>query len=82
MGKWRTFAGRLAWWREVMTNAPPTITFASVVSWEMVRIAITLGGLNNLQVKVGDIENAYITAPCTEKVWTVLGPQFGSNAGK
>ena len=30
---------------------------------------------------MSDIENAYITAPCTEKIWTVLGPEFGS-AGK
>ena len=29
-----------------------------------------------------DIENAYITAPCTEKIWTILGPEFGSDAGK
>jgi hypothetical protein len=65
-----------------MTDAPATITFVSVVSRETVRIALTLAGLNNLQVKVSDIENAYITAPCTEKIWTVLGPEFGSDAGK
>ncbi len=65
-----------------MTDAPATTTFASVVSCETVRIALTLAGLNDLQVKVADIENAYITAPCTEKIWTVLGPEFGSDAGK
>ena len=65
-----------------MTNAPPMITFASMVSHEMLRIALMLAGLNELQVKVSDIENAYITAPCTEKIWTVLGPEFGSDAGK
>jgi hypothetical protein len=32
--------------------------------------------LNDLNVKVGDVLNAYITAPITEKVWTVLGPEF------
>ena len=26
--------------------------------------------------------NTYITAPVTKKVWTMLGPEFGSNAGK
>ncbi len=26
--------------------------------------------------------NAYITAPVKEKVWTVLGPEFGHDAGK
>ena len=65
-----------------MTDAPATTTFASVVSRETVRIALILAGLNDLQVKVLDIENAYITAPCSEKIWTILGPEFGSDAGK
>jgi hypothetical protein len=41
-----------------------------------------LAALNDLQVKAGDVLNAYITAPCKEKVWTVLGPEFGPDAGK
>ena len=40
-----------------------------------------LAALNDLQVKAGDVLNAYITAPCKEKVWTVLGPEFGPDAG-
>ena len=31
---------------------------------------------------MGDVENAYLTAPVTEKIWTVLGPEFGKDAGK
>jgi hypothetical protein len=31
---------------------------------------------------MGDIENAYLTAPITEKVCTVIGPEFGEDAGK
>jgi hypothetical protein len=64
------------------TKAPATITYASVVSRETVRIALMLAALNDLQVKVGDILNAYITAPVKEKVWTMLGPEFGQDAGK
>ena len=64
------------------TDAPATITYASVVSRETVRIALTLAALNDLEVKVGDVLNAYITAPITEKVWTILGPEFGRDAGK
>jgi hypothetical protein len=64
------------------TDAPATITYASVVSHETVRIAPMIAALNNLQVKVGDVLNAYITAPCKEKVWTTLGPEFGPEAGK
>jgi hypothetical protein len=65
-----------------MTEAPPTITYASVVSRETVRLALTIAALNDLEVKIGDVLNAYITAPITEKVWTTLGPEFGPDAGK
>jgi hypothetical protein len=64
------------------TDAPHVMTDASVVSRESVRIALTLVALNDLDIMMGDIENAYLTAPITEKVWTVLGPEFGDNAGK
>ena len=65
-----------------MTDAPVTTTFESMVSSETVRITLTLAGLNDLQVKVSDIENAYITTLCTEKIWIILGPEFGSDARK
>jgi hypothetical protein len=41
-----------------------------------------MAALNDLEVKVGDVLNAYITAPITKKVWAVLGPEFGSDTGK
>jgi hypothetical protein len=47
-----------------------------------VRLAPTIATLNDLEVKVGDVFNTYITAPVKEKVWTVLGPEFGHYAGK
>jgi hypothetical protein len=50
------------------------MTYASVVSRESVRVALTLAALNDVDVKMADIENAYLMAPSTEKVWTVLGP--------
>ena len=43
-----------------MTKAPATITYASVVSREMVRIALIIATLNDLEVKLGSILNAYI----------------------
>jgi hypothetical protein len=64
------------------TKAPTTITYASAVSHETVCIAVLMAALNVLEVKIGDVLNTYITAPVTKKVWTVLGPKFGSNAGK
>ncbi len=65
-----------------MTKAPATIIYASVVSRETMRLALTFASLNDLEVKVGDVLNAYITAPVKEKVWTILGPQFGLDSGK
>lgn len=65
-----------------MTDAPATLTYASVVSRESVRIALTLAALNDLEVKAGDIENAYLTAPAAERISIVCGPEFGPNAGK
>jgi len=64
------------------TKASATITYASVVSRETVRLALTIAALNDLEVKVGDVLVAYITAPVKEKVWTVLGPEFGPDAGR
>jgi hypothetical protein len=43
-------------------------------------VALTLAALNDLDVKMADIENAYLTASITVKVWTVLGPEFGDGA--
>ncbi|KAL7525190.1 hypothetical protein ACHAXR_001901 [Thalassiosira sp. AJA248-18] len=65
-----------------MTSAPATMTYASVVSRETVRLALTIAALNALEVKAADIENAYITAPITEKVWCILGQEFGEQAGR
>ncbi len=64
------------------TKAPVTITYASMVSCETVRLALTIASLNDLEVKVGDVLNAYITAPVKEKVWTILGPKFGHDTGR
>ena len=65
-----------------MTETPSVLTYSSVVSRESVRIALILAALNALQVKTSDIENAYLTAPAAEKVWCVLGPEFGPDAVK
>jgi hypothetical protein len=65
-----------------VTEALVTITYTSVVARETVCIPLLLAALNNMDVKVGDVLNAYITIPVTEKIWMVLGPKFDSNARK
>jgi hypothetical protein len=61
-----------------MTEPPPSITYASVVSRESVRIALTIASLNNLDVLLADVGNAYLNAQCREKVWTTAGAELGS----
>ena len=61
---------------------PATITYASVVLREKVRIDLTLDALNDLPEKVVNIQNDYITATVTEKIWKVLVHEFGEDYGK
>ena len=64
------------------TGAPASLTYASVVSRESVRIALTLTTPNGLDAKINDIQNAYLNASTTERLYTKLGPEFDLDAGK
>jgi hypothetical protein len=50
-----------------LTKAPATIFYTSVVSHETLHLALTFASLNDLEVKVGDVLNAHITASVKEK---------------
>ena len=63
------------------TAVPSVLTYASVVSHDSVRIALTVAALNDLKLMACDIQNAYLTADCREKIWTRAGPEFGSESG-
>ena len=65
-----------------MTDTPALMTYSSVVSRDSVCICLTLAALNDLKVLLGDIQNAYLTAPNKEKIFVKAGPEFGSNEGK
>ena len=56
-----------------MTETPAAMTFASVVSRESTRLALMLAALNGIEVKCGDVMDAYIIAPITEIFSTILG---------
>ena len=64
-----------------MTEPPASITYSSVVSRNSVRLAFLLAALNGLDIVACDIGNAYLNAPCREKIWFVAGPEFGSRQG-
>jgi hypothetical protein len=60
-----------------------TSSFAGVVSRESIRIALTYAALLGLPVIGGDIQNAYLQAPSSEKHFIVCGPEFGAeNVGR
>ena len=51
-----------------MTKTLATIMYASIVLKKTVRIALMIVSLNDVEVKLGNILNAYVQAPVTEKV--------------
>ncbi len=65
-----------------MTNVPTIFTYVSVITCNTVHIALMLWALNLLDVMSAHIMNAYINAPCKEKIWTTLGYEFGTDKGK
>ena len=61
-----------------VTELPSSITYSLVVSRDSVRIALTIAALNDLSILACDIQNAYLSAPCREKIYCIAGPEFGS----
>ena len=51
-----------------LTDLPTSMTYSTVVSRESVRIAFLIAALNNLDILAGDIQNAYLNAPTSEKL--------------
>ena len=63
------------------TETPKSVTYSTVVARDSVRICLLIAALNDLDIQAADIENAYLTAPCREKCWTIGGREFGSEEG-
>ena len=59
------------------TDTPASIVYTSVISRESVRIAFLLASLLDLKVLAADFGNAYINAPCRERIWCEAEPEFG-----
>ena len=64
------------------TSTPNSLIYSSVVSRDSVRKVSTIAALHNLEVLACDIQNAYLTAPCCEKIFTVAGPELDLNVVK
>ena len=64
------------------TETPSSLTYSTVVSRDFVRIILMVAALNELDIQGADIENAYLTTPCREKVWIRGGIEFGDLEGQ
>ena len=65
-----------------MIDVPVLKTYSSMVSREMVRIALLLAVLNEPDVHAADICNASLNTLYKEKIWVTARPEFGENAGQ
>ena len=64
------------------TKMPMSLTYSSVVSRDSVHIILLIAALNDLKIMTCNIQNAYLTDDCQEKIWTYAGPEFGSERGQ
>jgi len=64
------------------TSPTKDMTYSSVVSRDSVRIAFMYAALNGLDILGCDVSNAYLNAPCREKIWIQAGAEFGDNQGR
>ena len=65
-----------------LTDPPSSMTYSTVVSRESVRIAFLIAALNNMNILAGDIQNAYLNAPTSEKLYFIAGKEWKANEGK
>ena len=60
------------------TDPPKESTFSTVVSRDSVRLFFLLAALNDIYILPADTQNAYLSAPVREKLYTIAGKEFGS----
>ena len=64
-----------------LTQTPTSLTYASVPSWESVRLMFLVAALNDLNVVMADIGNAYLNAKVREKIWSTADTEFREHNG-
>jgi hypothetical protein len=62
--------------------APSSMTHSSIVSCDSIRRAFLNAALNDLDIMSCDLENAYLNAPCLEKIWFEGGIECGEDYSK
>ena len=61
------------------TETPVGLCYSSVVSRDSVRLAFLVAALNELDILACDIGNAYLNAPCRERIWFEAGIECGNS---
>ena len=64
-----------------LTSVPACMTYSNVVSRDSVRIMFLIAALNDLDIQMCDIGNAYLNAETRERLWFVAGDKWGNRAG-
>ena len=64
-----------------MIDASMYTKYSSNVQSMSVRMLLLVASQAGLDLAACDIANAFPTAPCMEKVWSIAGPEFGTRAG-
>ena len=65
-----------------LTDPPTSLTYASVVSRDSVRLGFLIAALNGLDILAGDVQNAYLNAETKEKVYFIAGNEWKANEGR
>ena len=60
-----------------VTAPPNEDIYSTVVAPEGIRCVVLLAAANGLKVWGGDVGNAYLNGKTKEKVYCLLGPEFG-----
>jgi Reverse transcriptase (RNA-dependent DNA polymerase) len=64
------------------TEAPSSLMYSSVVLRHSIWIAFLIAALNDIDIMSCDLENAYLNAPCREKIWFQGRLECGKDRGK
>jgi hypothetical protein len=58
-------------------DPPKKSVYSSIISHDSVHLAFHIEALNELEVMLTDVQNAYLNAPMKEKIYMITGPEFG-----
>ena len=62
-----------------LTSVSPSMSYSSVVSRDSVRIMFLIAALNDLDIEMCDIGNAYLNAETRERVWFTVGSEWSKS---